>query len=202
MSTTYNFIICQHPIDGMRLALRSFNKSAERRLALLTRDAEAAILFLGHWCPPDYLGLAGLLRFDVEQLSIPVQEQGQRVHVVCSSRSGAERPHSELLDRLRLRLGSWGSVNVVLHYPNLDADLPPLHSRDQIVCLWQIQDIPGPEHEEAMALLRERISSSGSSFHGLRFYSRAGTKSESDETRHEQIKQLLKENRQEKLMLL
>lgn len=202
MSTTYNFIICQHPIDGMRLALKSFGKSAERRLALLTRDAEAAVTFLGHWCPPDYLGLAGLLRFDVEQLAIPVQDQGHRVHVVCSSRAGADRPHAELLDRLRVRLVSWGSVNVVLHYPDLAADLPPLRQGDQLVCLWQVQDTPDRRHEEAISFLKDRLAGSGANFHGLRFYSRAGSAEEIDQIRHDQIKEILKENRQQKLMTL
>lgn len=202
MSTTYNFIICQHPIDGMRLALRSFGKDTERRLALLTRDAEASVMFLGHWCPADYLGLAGLLRFDVEQLAIPVQEQGKRVHVVCSSRAGADRPHAELLDRLRLRLASWGAVNVVLQYPDLAADLPPLRKGDQVVCLWQVQDAPDTPQEEAFDLLRDRLTGSGANFHGLRFYSRSGSADELDNIRHEQIKEILKDNRQQKLMLL
>jgi len=202
MSTTYNFIICQHPIDGMRMALRSFGKDTERRLALLTRDAESSVMFLGHWCPADYLGLAGLLRFDAEQLGIPVQELGKRVHVVCSSRAGVDRPHAEILDRLRLRLASWSSVNVVLHYSTLAEDLPPIHRGDQVMCLWQIQDVPGEEQEKAMGILRDGLNGAGANFHGLRLYSRAGASGEGDDARHEQIKEILKDNNQQKLMLL
>ncbi|MDZ4788011.1 MAG: hypothetical protein SH807_03645 [Blastochloris sp.] len=174
MQASYNIILCRHAIDGLRLAIQSFPPESTRRLALLTRDHSSAPLFLGHYCPQEYSGLAGLFQYDPETLAVKRMEKDKPIYIMFPCSAEANRPSAELLDRLRLRLANWGSVNLVLFYHVLDQDLPPLNENDQILCLWEVRDSPTEHEVQMMEHLNERVKKEKPKFLGMRFYGRVG----------------------------
>jgi len=167
-------IICRHSIDGLRLALQTFSPESTRRLALLTRDHSSAPLFLGHYCPPDYAGLAGLFQYDPETLSVKRSDKDKFVHIMFPASAESNLPCSEVLDRLRIRLANWGSVNVVLFYNHLTEDLPPMSESDQLVCLWEVRDTPSEKDLQIFSYLKERVKKEKPKFLGLKIYGRVG----------------------------
>jgi hypothetical protein len=199
MSTTYNFIICKHSIDGLRVATTFFPPDSTRRLALLSRDNSSAPLYFGHYCPPDYAGLSGLFQYDAEALAVKRMDKDVPIRVVFPSLSESERPHSELLDRLRVRLINWGMVNVVLFYKNLTEDLPPMTEKDQLICLWEVRDTPGEKDIEAMTYLQERLRREKARFQGIKFYGRLGA---DDKTLQSTVQEIEKLQEGKKLQLL
>lgn len=188
MTTTYNFLICKHPIDGLRLALRLFSASQERRLVLVARHSSTSAMYFGHWCPPDYYGLPGLLRFDVEQLSVKMAEDGKKTHVVFSNPESELFSNSELLDRLRLRLASWAPVNVLLDYELLARDLPPVLEGDSLLCAWHIRDAMDEASLEGLKAARAAAESAGCKFVGPALYARTGIQEDQCQKLFESVK--------------
>ncbi len=202
MISSFNFFICKHPIDGMRLAIRTFPAEVEKRLVLLPRDAGASSLFLGHWCQPDYTGLPGLLRFDVEQLAVLTTQEGLKTHIVLSNPALEQSPFSELLDRLRLRLSTWQTINVVLFYNAVPHDLPPLRETDSVLCAWNIHDAMDDETLESLRMIRERVQEAGCKFVGPALYTRAGLEDNSTQDLFDRALSKLPDNAPSTLMKL
>lgn len=201
MPASFNFIVCHHSIDGMRLALQSFPETSTKRLVLLSRDSSSAPLFLGHYCPPEYSGLAGLFQYDPETLAVKHPFKDESVYVVFPSTAEANRPASEILDRLKIRLANWGSVNVVLFYQQLPEDLPAMTPADQLICLWEVRDTPSEKDLETFTYLNERIKKEKPKFHGLKFYGRIGIEETSLQSSLNELQSLTK-NQQLKLLRL
>lgn len=202
MIASYNFFVCRHPIDGLRLAMRAFNPSVEKRLVLVTRHSSTSAMFFGHWCPKDYYGLPGLLRFDVEQLAVKNVEEGKKTHIVFSNAESESFSNSELLDRLRLRLATWQSVNVLLDYESLPRDLPPLRSSDSILCMWHVRDQMDESCINALRIARIQSDISGSKLSGPALYTRIGIDEESSVAAFEKVKHSLPSNSAESLLKL
>lgn len=202
MIASYNFFVCRHPIDGLRLAMRAFPTSAEKRLVLVARHSSTSAMFFGHWCPNDYYGLPGLLRFDVEQLAVKNVEEGKKTHIVFSNVESESFSNSELLDRLRLRLATWQSVNVLVDYESLGRDLPPLRASDSVFCLWHIRDQMDEACFGGLRAARAQADASGCKFVGPALYTRTGIDEESAFAAFEKIKPSLPSGAGESLLKL
>ncbi|GAB4246911.1 MAG: hypothetical protein OHK005_12860 [Candidatus Methylacidiphilales bacterium] len=168
MNANYHFLLARDSLDGLRYGLQSFPKETERRLLLIARDAVRAPLFLGHYCPPDYVGLSGLFQYDAEQLAVRRAEITPPIHIVFSSPHEIALPCGPLFDRLRTRLSNWGTVYVVLPYSHLREDLPPLSRGDHLTCLWDIRQPPSEADVALIEWVSQQASAGHASFHGPR----------------------------------
>lgn len=190
MSVPYTFIISRHSVDAVNLSLKLFPESAKRRLSMITRDSTVAPHFLGHSCPAEYAGLSGLFQYDVEALAIKKPQGDRPVYLIYPSNKESTLPQAELLDRLRVRLTSWDTVNVILSFDHIATDLPPLQPTDQVIFIWEVRDTPGAEHVERMNYLAERIAVEKPKYRGVQFYGRSGAPADAVEAARLQIESL------------
>lgn len=188
MNTTYHFLIARDSLDGMRYALPTFPTESKRRLLLIPRDAVRAPLFLGHFCPPDYVGLSGLFQYDAEQLAVRRTDQNEPVHIVFSSHLEAQMPFAALLDRLRTRLSNWTSVSVVLTYTHALEDLPPLVRQDAATFLWDLRQPPTDPELDRLQAIRQRLSAAHAKFHGVHLTCPASMPAEEIKSHLDQIR--------------
>ncbi len=187
MSKPFHVLITNHPIDGVKLALRTNGSghSGDQRLILVTGGGVNTALSFGYVLPAEYTGLGGLLRYPANSLAVEVEDGEHQAQVVFPSpSSGHLDDYAELLDRLRSDFGDWKEVFLIIEYQRILADLPPLRPDDQVTCAWEARDLLTDAVANALQYVGDRIENDGAKFRGLQLYTRqAGLKSAAEERR-------------------
>ncbi|HSI86212.1 MAG: hypothetical protein ACAI35_22185 [Candidatus Methylacidiphilales bacterium] len=173
MSCHYRYLITQHPVDGVKLGFRTVDPDAEPPLFLVVSGQSGTTVSFGCIIPEDYLGISGLLRYDPNELLLPLRDRG-RVYPVIFPNTSANfgRPYAELLDSFRFTMPEGAKVTVILEYERIADDLPPMYPHDEVICTWEVRDYLSPEHLRHFGYLAERLDNESPSFYGLHLYTR------------------------------
>ena len=93
----------------------------------------------------NYAGVSGLLRYNVEDLAVRVEEGGRSLSVRFSQRVEQlpRRTYGELLDTVRFQTAEEIEVSVIVEYGRLRQDLPPMYEHDTLTCFWEVRDVLG-----------------------------------------------------------
>lgn len=187
MSKPFHVLITNHPIDGVKLALRTngAGHSGDQRLILVTGGGVNTALSFGYVLPPEYTGLGGLLRYPANSLAVEVEDGAHQAQVVFPSpSSGHLDDYAELLDRLRSEFSEWKEVFLIIEYQRVLADLPPLGKDDLVTCAWEARDLLTETVASSLQYVGDRIENDGAKFRGLQLYTRqAGLKAVAEERR-------------------
>jgi hypothetical protein len=168
----YHFLFCNHPIDGLRLAMRGAVGSQGPSLIMLARQSRSTAASLSVDLPPNYGGPFGLLHAPVAEVAYRVREDNATHRVVFSSASSPENePVSATLDLLRPVLSDW-HTQVVLPYASIPSDLPPLVAGDEVRCAWEVRDTLNESGADAIERLVAELDGVPSAFQGVQLYQR------------------------------
>lgn len=168
----FRILVGRHPADGVRLALRLCGEEGGREAILIPVGGESCSLQFGFAVPPDYPGVAGLLRYKRDSLLTDVEWAGGRGRVVFPSPATHDAPMGEVLDRLRERLGDEPRATVFLLLDRLAGDLPPLREGDSMMLFWEARDALGVEALDHIRGLVEAVEGGPARFEGIRLYHR------------------------------
>ncbi|MEM1060675.1 MAG: hypothetical protein AAGK14_15800 [Verrucomicrobiota bacterium] len=175
MPTALHVFVTNHPIDGVKVALRqpSSGIPSEKRLILVTGGGVNTALSFGYVLPAEYTGLGGLMRYPAKALAVEVEDGPHAAQVVFPSpASGHLDDYAELLDRLRDDFSDWPQVSVIIEYGRVHADLPPLAKEDTLTCCWEARDLLTEPVAAALEYVGDRVEEDGASFRGLQLYTR------------------------------
>ncbi len=148
MHCHYDFLVIQHPLDGVTLALR------ENATLLLVSPGGASLSRL--------LGLkrgAPALEELVRGTAVQPAPGRWEEHSFAAMLAEEDGPlgQAEVLDRGRRALKSFARASVVISYARTERDLPPLAPGDTLRCFWEVRDLLTDHHAAQLRHLAERL---------------------------------------------
>jgi hypothetical protein len=184
----YNILIVKHPVDGLKLAMKTSTQKGKSELIIMTSGGAAAALYFGYETPPSYVGLSAAFQYNIKALISTVEAHGSSYQVLLpTAHSLHSLSHAEYLDRFRNQPKEYRSVTIILDYTRLEQDLPPLTAGDNLACFWEVKDHLTQETVNNFSYLTERLEQDKPMFHGLHFYGRQKSDKEIWAKRKEEI---------------
>lgn len=187
--TTAHFLIGRHPVDLLRLAIKTSPVTEKPLLICMTEGANVAPLALGQQSASGYLGITGLLTGQRADVVRTVSCEGRTVNVVFPASAAFDSAsRSEVIDRVRSGLDD-SQVVFLIDTARITQDMPPLLEGDTVRAMWELRD---PMEQSALAAfqnLRTRLDHDAPAFAGIQLYARSAAAAEEAAERAEEIRE-------------
>jgi signal transduction histidine kinase len=186
---TAHFLIGRHPVDLLRLAIKTSPATEKPLLICMTEGTGVAPLALGQHSATGYPGLAGLLNGERADIVRTVSCEGRTVNVVFPASAAFDSPsRAELIDRVRSGLDD-SQVVFLIDTARISQDMPPLLEGDTVRAMWELRDPMEPSALAAFQNLRTRLDHDSPAFAGIQLYARSAAAAEEAAERAEEIRE-------------
>lgn len=173
MKPTARFLLGKHPMDLLRIAVKTVPEGPTPPVICMTEGRSMATMALGIRSANEYPGLAGIPALGYQRLTRRVTCDGRDADVIFPAGIQFDsHSRGELIDRMRASLGDGAGVTVLIDPERIANDLPPLNEGDTVECYWEIRDPLDSSAINAFSALRSRLDHQPSRFLGIKLYTR------------------------------